>query len=471
MKHEKLSNALNEISDPHIAEAAAPKKKVRPTWLGAVAAVLAVTVLTGVLWNAYAPSGDHAPPPTGGLLVAAPVYPDMADYSEENWDAWREDQLAQYGQPDGYANGTEDFFRASIRQLLTSETENQACSPVNIYLALAMLAETADGSSRQQVLDLLGADTMKALRTQAGYVWNAHYCDDGLSASVLANSLWLDSNLSYNEDTVRTLAEGYYASVYRGDLGSNAVNEALRAWINSQTKDLLKEQAQGIKLDDDAMLALASTIYYNVQWSQEFCEDNNYNGTFHTPGGDTSATYMYQNQASDYFWGEDFGAVSLYLRDGSHMWLILPEEGYTPVDLLESGHALDMVLSDTSDYENQRYAWVKLSVPKFDIASETDLIPALQALGVTDLFDPDTADLSAIIPTSDDTPYVSQAEHAARVSIDEKGVTAAAYTVILTDASAADVEDEIEFTLDRPFLFIIESRDNIPIFSGIVNEP
>ena len=42
---EILAKALGCISDKHIAEAAAYRKKRRPYWLGAVAAVLAVILL------------------------------------------------------------------------------------------------------------------------------------------------------------------------------------------------------------------------------------------------------------------------------------------------------------------------------------------------------------------------------------------------------------------------------------------
>ena len=92
-----------------------------------------------------------------------------------------------------------------------------------------------------------------------------------------------------------------------------------------------------------------------------------------------------------------------------------------------------------------------------------------QELGVTELFKPEAADLTALI--SDDPAYVTQAEHAARFTMTEEGVTAAAYTVITADNGAAFAEEEIDFTLYRPFLFVLESRDGLPMFAGVVNEP
>lgn len=466
MKHEKLSQALNEISDAHIAEAAASKKRIKPVWFGAVAAILALAILITAIGRPTTASA------TG--LLAAPEYPEMVKFSEKNWDEWRQSQSRQYNQPAGYADGTETFFKESITAFLNSSAENQVYSPLNVYMALAMLAEATGGESRQQLLELLGSDSIAALRTQAGHMWNAHYRDDGLATSVLASSLWLDDAYFYQEDVVNTLAGSYYASVYRGELSSSAMNAALRSWLNEQTGDLLKEQAEGIEMDQDTLLALVSTIYYNVQWSENFREENNSEGFFHTPNGDVDTTYMNQELSTGpYYWGEDFGAVSLRLRDGSRMWLILPDEGYTPADLLESGHALDMVFNtDDQGYANKKYLRVNLSLPKFDIVSDMDLIGGLQALGVTDVFDMDRADFSSLIPDLDESIYVTQAAHAARVAVDEDGVLAAAYTVIIADAAgAAPPEEEMDFILDRPFLFLIESDDGIPLFTGIVNEP
>ena len=56
--------------------------------------------------------------------------------------------------PDAAALATaEPFTTQTLRALLTG-TENRVCSPMNLYIALAMLAETTGGQSRQQILEL-----------------------------------------------------------------------------------------------------------------------------------------------------------------------------------------------------------------------------------------------------------------------------------------------------------------------------
>lgn len=98
-----------------------------------------------------------------------------------------------------------------------------------------MLAELTDGASRQQILDLLGSDSLEALRQQAQAVWRAQYQNDGATTTILASSVWLDEDISYNQETMQTLAESYYASSYQGQMGSEEYTQLLREWLNDQT--------------------------------------------------------------------------------------------------------------------------------------------------------------------------------------------------------------------------------------------
>ena len=73
--------------------------------------------------------------------------------------------------------------------------------------------------------------------------------------------------------------------------------------------------------------------------------------------------------------------------------------------------------------------------------------------------------------TDDTAAYLSQAQHAARVAVDEEGVTAAAYTVMMMCGTAAPPEEEVDFVLNRPFVFAITGTDGLPLFAGIVHQP
>lgn len=419
--------------------------------------------------------------------VAEPSYPEMAPYPDESkfihpvsgefdsdafstvYDAWRKDQLRQRDVPPGYADNLTDYFLSCIPCFLQDNGSNQAVSPLNVYTTLAMLAEITDGSSRQEILNLLQSDSLDDLRHQASLVWNAHYCADGASSCVLANSLWLDSHLVFQQTAVNLLAEHYFSSVFQADLGSEESNRMLRDWLNKQTGGLLTEQAENLSLDSQTALALASTLYYRAKWVNTFQSAGNSDSVFHSPDGDQAVTFMNQELCyGPYYWGTDFGAVSLSLEDGSQMWLILPDEGLTPGDILESGQALQLALGGWMETECKKSLRVNLSLPKFDAGSDLRLDDAFKKLGIASVFG-EQADFSPILPGQ--TAWLDAINHAARVKIDEEGVEAAAYTVMSVCGAGMPPEDEMDFVLDRPFLFLITSRDNLPLFAGIVNAP
>ena len=167
-------------------------------------------------------------------------YPDESKYTKLNgdfdsdgfdkvYDAWWADRKKQMNQPDGYRDGLDSYLSTLVPQLL-SETggENKACSPINIYMALAMLAEVTDGNSRSQILNLLDCNDINSLHEKASAVWNANYCDDGAVTSILANSLWMNDQIKFKQNTLDSLAKYYYASSFRGEMGSAAYDKALQ---------------------------------------------------------------------------------------------------------------------------------------------------------------------------------------------------------------------------------------------------
>lgn len=474
MKDSETLHALEYI-DADLIEAAetAPKRHpARPYWFAAIAAVVVLSICIGSVFGGNSAMLVHQ--------VAAAAYPEMAqkpdypDYLSDDsyytaYNTWRENQNRQYDQPEGYADSLTDFFYHSMAQFLQGDG-NSAYSPVNVYLAMAMLAETTGGNSRQQILDLFGVDTIEQLRQQASHVWNAHYSDDGETTLLLANSLWLDEAYTFHQQTANLLAESYYASSFRGDLGTEALNKALQAWLNDNTGGLLKDQAENVELDPQTVFALASTVYFTAGWESKFSKSNTKDAVFHLSDSNKTVPFMHKTMIGwSYYWSENFTAIYLELTGNNRMWLILPDESYTTADILSSDDYLRMTL-DPGSWENKGSYQINLSLPKFDVVNQMDLIEGMKAMGVTDIFDHTVSDFTPMT----DTPmlYVDQINHAARVSIDEEGCRAAAFTVISVPGAGPPPElDEIDFVLDRPFLFMVSSRDNLPLFAGVVNHP
>lgn len=469
MKRQKLEQALNEISDAHIAEAAYRKKKTLP-WLGVAAALLALILIFQFVDIPMAITAQAVSTPDPARITERP---DLDDYTDRLF--WRED-LDKWDTERSRRNETaaeglaqmEGFLKESCEEFLSATQGNQLYSPINAYIGLAMTAELTSGQTRQQILSALGVSDLTALRQRISALWETVYQDDGNEICTLANALWLDKSLTYRQEPMDILGHHYYASVYRQDLSSRRALKDIQAWLNNNTGGLLKDSVQGIQLPEEAVLALYSTIYFQAKWQDEFNSAKNTSDTFHGLSGDTTATFMNKKlYQTNYYWDADYGAVSLGLKNGSRMWFVLPDEDKTIADVLSGGTYLDMIAAPYDEWENTKFMKVNLSVPKFDVRGSQNLRSGFQNMGITDLFQLGQADFSEAF---DGPVFMTAANQSVRVQIDEKGVRAAAYIEFPGAGSPMPPEEIIDFVLDRPFLFVIADSSGIPLFAGVVNE-
>ena len=403
-------------------------------------------------------------------MVQYPINEDYS-YDYDAYEAWMQSRLARQPESKEYQNGIREFYEITMQEFLKdAQGENKIYSPLNVYMALAMLAETTDGESRQQILDLLHIDSMETLRNNASILWNANYCDEGTVNSLLASSIWLSDKLKYNENTLKTLAETYYTSSFSGSMGASEYNKMLQDWLNEQTGGLLEEQAGNVEMDPATIFGLATTVYFRAKWQNEFYAPNNTEDIFHAKSGDIVTEFMNQSGTGTYYWGENFGAIARSLKNSGNMLLILPDEDVAAEELLSDNEVQNFIF-DHYAWENQKFLIVNQSVPKFDVVSDFSLISGLKNLGVKDVFDFLYADFTPLLGDTELPLAVNKAKHAARVMIDEEGCTAAAFTVMLACGAARPPQEQVDFVLDRPFLFVINGQDGQPLFVGIVNQP
>ena len=487
-KSEQLYDGITEIRDDLITlagqesvqERLSPARFFHKKWLISAAACLAVLTAASILLFTGRQSDTVVSAHTiaEAEYPAAPPYPDTDQLTDEGqfskaWDAWWDDRISRRRMT-GYAASMDGFLEKSVLHFLSaSPGENTVFSPVNIYIALGMLAELTDGNSRAQILDLLGSPDIQSVRGQVSDLWNANYLNDGASARIMANSVWLDEDIDYVPSTMQTLAKHYYASSYQGQMGSETFQQMLKDWLDQQTGGLLTEQIRNLSmLKEDTILTLASTIYFRGKWQYEFSPDQTKPRTFHAASGDRTCDFMHKNEtAATYYCGTHFSAVSQTMGEAGSMWLILPDEGITVQQLLEDPQAMEFMISaEKWNWDDQKEMLVNLAVPKFDITSQFDLAEELPKLGITEVFDPQVSDFSPMAKAEEGV-FLSGGEHAVRVAADEQGVTAAAYTVMEMNGGGMPAGKTVDFVLDRPFLFVITDAADLPLFAGAVFQP
>ena len=367
---------------------------------------------------------------------------------------------------------TETFTSPLIsNELAPDDGKNHIWSPVNLTMALAMLSETTAGDTRSQILKAMNVASIEDLRKSVDGLLQNTYYDNENGTSIPANSIWLrDRGSNYNNDTLKILSRQYSASSFAGDMGSGAYNAMLHDWLNEQTHNLLKDKSADLSLTSDTMLALASTIYYHADWMSPF-EDYQINDrTFHAPSGDRKVSMLHTVFYGTYYRGNNFGAVNLTLKDGNIFWFFLPDEGYTVQDILKSEDVQRILRMDPELVDGAQTAEIYLEFPKFDISSESDIVNTLSTMKITDVLDPAKADFSPLFSGYSNVA-LSRIDHATRISVDEWGVTAAAYTVESLDGGAFYDGEHIDYICDRPFTFAITDSNRITFFEGVVNEP
>ncbi len=423
---------------------------------------------TPVITGEYSlPENMSAVMPAYPEPVAAGMEASAFMESDAHWNWW-DDYRTKMSSSFGLQSGMEHYYLTMMDQLLIADDENTVISPLNTYIAFAMLAELSDGNTRRQLLDLLGAPDIETLRADVSTLWNGNYVDTPILKSILANSLWLNDTVNYKAAALDTLAKDYYASSFYGDPSTPEMSEALRNWTDQNTGGILGEYVKDMELDPSTVLSIVSTIYYKAMWYDEFNASENTRESFHGTMGDTAVDMMHRSDINEVYRTDAFTAIHLGLNDSGSMYFFLPKEGVDVNSLLTDPDTIKATRTEyMTDDENASTAMVNMSIPKFSISNNSDLTQALKNCGISDIFDPLSSDFS---PLTDDRNelYVSKAEHTALVEIDEQGVSGAAFTRVDLSGGAMLPEEEIDLVLDRPFMFMICGRDGSILFAGIV---
>ena len=397
---------------------------------------------------------------------------------QEAWDRYEKDRQAyaaqaariqKTGVSDQVRGEIGQFAQRSLGKLLEEGTENKVYSPVNLFMSLTILSEITGGETQREVLNLLGEERVDVLRKECQNLWKQVYLDDGIGKRVLANSLWLREGFPFQEDLIQKLASSYYASTYRVPMGTLETDQAIQAWVNQQTGNTLANEVKNIQTNaEKTVMVLLSTLYFYDQWRSPFATSATGPDVF-TKGDGQSVTcdFMHDSWNGSFLKTTDYTAAAKSFECGGGMLFLLPQEGKS-LNSLTDGDELDSLFSGEI-LEKSHYGEITLSVPKFDVAASLDWVDHLKAMGVTKAFDQNRSDFTPL--TGKPNIYVDKIEQASRVKIDEVGCTAASYVEMGANAGGSIPIETCDLNLDRPFLFVIFSDSNLPLFIGAVNDP
>ena len=357
-----------------------------------------------------------------------------------------------------------DGFTFSILKMETSSS-NLVYSPLSIKYALSMLNEGASGKTKEELDNLLKELTITKYEK----------IDKVLS---LANSVFIRNTYKdfVKNEYIDTLKSKYNAEV-KYDPFESEIN--VNKWIEDNTlgiiKNMLKKETV---VNPEVEMLLINALAIDMGWDIEFSNENTTKDIFTKNDKQTMEVAMMsmttKNENVKYFKDDVYSVVSLPFKDYSGTQLefiaVMPNNGNLDSTVTSNNlnQSMNSLMSKLKPVENAK---LNIQLPRFDFEYETSLKQDLINLGVEKAFSSE-ADFTKI---STRNLLVSDVLHKASIKATEKGVKAAAATVIIMKDNAAYIEEPekiIQLKYDKPFLFIIRDMNTKEVwFVGTVYEP
>ena len=367
-------------------------------------------------------------------------------------------------------------FAFELYRALRESDGNFFYSPYSISVALAMTYAGARGETAQQMADtlhfLLGQEKLHpafnwldaelAKRGQGAEGKD----DEGFRLNVV-NAIWGQKDYKFLSTFLDILAENYGAGLRLLDFitEAEASRLAINQWVSDQTEGRIEDLIPPGAINELTRLVLTNAIYFNAAWEYPFNEQLTADGPFYLlDGGQVTVPMMKQTESLGYFQGQGFQAVELGYDGGElSMVILLPEPGQFHI----FEQALDAQRVD-STIDGLKPIRLALTMPRFEFDSEFSLKDTLAEMGMPIAFS-GAADFSGMTGSPD--LCISEVLHKAFVSVDEAGTEAAAATAVVMKLTGMPIQP-VEFTVDRPFVFLIRDIDTGAIlFVGRVLNP
>lgn len=364
-----------------------------------------------------------------------------------------------------------DLGAGLMQYAAAQEAENPVLSPLSAYLCLAMLMPGANENTKAEFEKILGADWDYVSALAADIA--AQLEKTGGSTKLdLANSIWTDDDKAViEEEWLKTVKAYFGPDIYSADLPSDGALKAINKWVNDKTNGMIPK-LHDENYDKDTIMVLLNALYMKADWAHKF-EGNYTNDREFTKADGSTVTVPFMNMFEayeSYIKTEDAEGIMLPYDDGRLAFIALKPgsgdaRGYA--SSLTGAKLKELIAAAKAD------TFVTVNMPKFSTGYSVYLTDALKAMGMTDAFDPDLADLSGAGRGVDGPLYISYVFQRVKVDVDEEGTEAAAVTEIATaEGCALPADEPIVLTFDKPFVYaIVDTETGVPLFAGVMENP
>lgn len=359
----------------------------------------------------------------------------------------------KYAEPTSTPGSEIAYSMSFIRHVAANvdKNENIVISPYSAGVALSMLAEGAEGQTKEEFNKALNDCLFKAE-------------DLGGNDTVIVNSvnsLWVDDNFSIRNRYLFLLDKDYDALATTLNFSDPATVQAINNWCSEHTNGKIKDIIDRLGAGD--VMVLANALYFNAPWLNPFDSNLTTKADFNGSKGQTKVDMMTRKGYMNYAEFQGCQLVELPYEGGRYsMFVLLPAEG---MDINEAVEYLSEDLYNEA-MKTLEPKEVLLRMPKAKIETSLLLNETLQSMGIKSAFT-SAADFKGI---SEMGPLVlDQVKQKCYVEISEKGTEAAAVTVAQIRLTSARPSSYVKMTVDRPYIFfIVDTQNSNVMFAGRV---
>lgn len=363
----------------------------------------------------------------------------------------------------------ETFSMKSFQKVWNdNRKENINYSPVSLYFPLMLNLVGSKHETNKEFSSALHIQDKKMnTEKEMNHLYNQLYVEDGYDKLKIANSLWIDKQITFLKNFQTTANKDFFASVYATNFSKQESADQMAAWIREHTSGNIRPT---VRVNPDIRLAILNTIDLKVKWSTEFDEKETKEKNFYSTNNKTTKMPFMKKvlEAHHFVDNKQFSSTALNLQNSMSMHVILPKENISISQVIESGNFMNNIF----EYEKQHTGVVTIHLPKFEVNSKLDLVKSLKSLGIERAFDKKKAQFQNISSTP---LYIDSITQESFLKIDEKGIEASAYTEEMMKFTGMSKNDGVlDINLNRPFIYIItkyiEGRE-VPIFMGVYQNP
>jgi len=345
--------------------------------------------------------------------------------------------------------------------------KNISVSPTSVAIALAMTYNGASGSTQKAMAKTLELQGISLPELNSGYAsLNKLLQNPGENVQLtIANSLWVNQDVSLRPDFVQTTRDFYQAKVTNLDFQNVTAVNTINSWVQENTKGKIDKIVDNI--EPNQALFLINAIYFNGKWSNAFDKSQTTPQTFYTASGQQKQHPM-MSQTGEYRYYEtpQFQSVSLpYGQDGKvSLYIFLPTKNSNLKAFSQNLNAENWE-KWMPQFRNREGS---IRLPRFQTDYDITLNDALKSLGMAEAFS-NKANFSGI----GDNLTISQVRHKTVIEVNEEGTEASAATSVgMVATSLREPQQPFKMIVDRPFFYAIRDNQSKNIlFMGAVVEP